>query len=731
MLFKRTKNQQIKQKRQGNKRLSVKISSVLAVMLVVTFTIQSVLSTTSLNNTLESSINNEFVAMAAQNGAMVQGILDASISSTENLVTYIKDNLEIAEVKKENIETNLETATNNNENLSKIYDVGLSESAYEMENFVFNTIFALIENNDDILGAGIFLEPNILSSEIYGYSAYIQQEDITTKNVKAYADYEGYANEDWYKIPITKGTPSVTEPYLSPLRGVPIVSISYPIIIDGITQGIILTDVDMSSFSRIKTSDESYPTMFTNILNTNNNIVFDSTNDELVGTNFSEYVSSEDFQTITNKFAEGNTFTITTDRVSVDNNKTTQIERYFVPIDTATGTWWVESALERDDLNKVAEVLQKQTIATSCTALVIILVVTFIIIKRMLNPINEIEMVATDMSNGVFDTLMEYESNDELGQLANSMRKCQSTTKMILEDIGTGLNHIAEGNFIHNSECGNDKYIGIYSPIKDAIYNILKTLSSTMYEIKEVTNQVNIGGEHVASSSQMLSEGATEQAAAVEELSATFTEFSTQISATANNANNAKNSVEQVCHEVIDANQKMDDMMIAITKISKKSEEIGKIIKTIEDIAFQTNILALNAAVEAARAGAAGKGFAVVADEVRNLAHKSSEAAKNTTILIEDTVQAVMTGKDMATNTAKSIQSVVAGSKEITSFIELISDATTEQANNISQITIGINQISSVIQSNTATAEESAASSEELSAQAESLAELIAKFELR
>jgi methyl-accepting chemotaxis protein len=199
----------------------------------------------------------------------------------------------------------------------------------------------------------------------------------------------------------------------------------------------------------------------------------------------------------------------------------------------------------------------------------------------------------------------------------------------------------------------------------------------------------------------------------------------------AGNAQKAKDYSDETSSEVAISSAKMNDMMGAISEISSKSTEIGKIIKTIEDIAFQTNILALNAAVEAARAGQAGKGFAVVADEVRNLASKSAEAAKNTTMLIEDTVKAVDNGTRIADETAKSMQAVVNSTGTVTDLIKKIADASKEQAVSIAEVTSGVDQVASIIQTNSATAEESAATAEELSGQAQMLKDLVGGFKLK
>ena len=230
---------------------------------------------------------------------------------------------------------------------------------------------------------------------------------------------------------------------------------------------------------------------------------------------------------------------------------------------------------------------------------------------------------------------------------------------------------------------------------------------------------------------QALSQGATEQASSIEELAATITEMSGQIQNNAQSALQASQTVDGVGEKILESNQQMQTMTKAMGEISASSSEIGKIIKTIEDIAFQTNILALNAAVEAARAGEAGKGFAVVADEVRSLASKSSDASKSTAALIENSLKAVENGTRIADETAQSLLSVVEGTKEIASQINQIAAASSEQSKGAAQVQLGIDQIPNVVQTNSATAEESAAASEELSGQAQMLKTLISKFKLR
>ena len=318
-------------------------------------------------------------------------------------------------------------------------------------------------------------------------------------------------------------------------------------------------------------------------------------------------------------------------------------------------------------------------------------------------------------------------SQDETGELLSSLEMFVFNLNDAIGDVGMHLGEIATGDL---STSVNRTYSGDFIALKTSLTTIKTSLNETMRHIKIASAQVASGSQQVSSGAQALSQGTTEQASSIEELAATINEISTNIQDAAIHAQRARGQAEQAGQETNTCNEKMHMMTQAMDDISFRSGEIGKIIKTIEDIAFQTNILALNAAVEAARAGAAGKGFAVVADEVRNLASKSAEASKNTAALIEGTIASVSHGSALTAETAEALQRVTDMAKEIFASIEQISSGMQQQNDSISQISIGIDQISSVVQNNSATAEQSAAASEELSSQAKLMQDLTEKFKL-
>ena len=345
-------------------------------------------------------------------------------------------------------------------------------------------------------------------------------------------------------------------------------------------------------------------------------------------------------------------------------------------------------------------------------------------------PVTEMQQASQEVAAGNLDASITYESQDALGQLADNLRGLTQTFRSIINDVDYQLSSMGNGNFAVQSQAPN-VYVGQYSRLQNSITQLSAAMSDTLSQIDVSADQVNSGGEQVSSSAQALAQGATEQASSVEELAATIGEISNQVEATAGHARNARDENQQSADQIQVCSRHMADLMDAMRDIEEKSQEISKVIKTIEDIAFQTNILALNAAVEAARAGSAGKGFAVVADEVRNLATKSQEASASTATLIEDTVKAVKEGTRLSAETDEALREVVIRAEKVTGAVNLISEATASQTRDVQQVSTGIDQISSVVQTNSATAEESAAASEELSGQANLLKELIGRFTLR
>jgi methyl-accepting chemotaxis protein len=363
--------------------------------------------------------------------------------------------------------------------------------------------------------------------------------------------------------------------------------------------------------------------------------------------------------------------------------------------------------------------------------LVVIVVLSIITAKSITRPIENVTVAAQKIADGQFDVELNVQSKDEVGKLAdafkltiNQLQNYQS----YIDEIASSLGSVAEGKLSVELEL---EYTGQFEKLKNSLEELLEKLNSTFSQFNLSSTKVRGDAENLASAAQELSQGATVQANSVEELSATINSVNDQVQKTAENAKTAHESAKRAGDEIGLSNRQMEEMISAMDKINKQSSEISKIINVIEDIAFQTNILAFNAAVEASRAGTAGKSFAIVAEEVRKLAEKTSEAARDTTALITDTLVSVSNGTKIAGTTAASLGESAEATKSAVSLLEEIAQASKEEATAIGQINIAIDQISSVVQTTALTAENSAGSSGELSEQATLLKDLISKFEIR
>ncbi len=394
----------------------------------------------------------------------------------------------------------------------------------------------------------------------------------------------------------------------------------------------------------------------------------------------------------------------------------------------------------RDNVSGRADAIFSKSMTQSIIAILMIIgiVLGVIIISVILcrnvvlsitKPLEEVRDAATRLAGGELEGIaIQYESSDEIGALADSVRLMISDFQSVVTDISSVLKGLSGGDMtvVRGREYQKD-----YLPIQESLDSILKSLNFTLGQISAASEQVSEGASQVALGAQELSDGAAEQASSVEEIAASMNDVSDQIKSTADNSRMARDMVVETSREIESGYGLMQQLVQAMTEIFNTSDRIGKIIRTIDDIAFQTNILSLNAAIEAARAGTAGRGFAVVADEVRNLAAKCTEATKDTSSLIETVVKAIENGMSMTEKTQSSLSAIRDKADNVDRLVVRIADASNTQSAAISQVTKGIEQISGVVQSNSATAEESAATSEELSSQAENLRELLGQFKLK
>ncbi|SUQ47549.1 Methyl-accepting chemotaxis protein IV [Clostridium neonatale] len=361
-------------------------------------------------------------------------------------------------------------------------------------------------------------------------------------------------------------------------------------------------------------------------------------------------------------------------------------------------------------------------------------ILVFIIISSRLSqkvstsiskPLESIKDAANDLSCGKLNIELDYKSKDEIGYLFESFKVMIYNFKNYIGEIDEVLGNISNGNL---NTFTSDNYSGDFIALKKSLDNIILSLNNTFHEIRMSAIEVENGSEQVAKNAQYLSQGATDQASVIEELTALAGEINEKARNNLLNAKSTDEIVKRLVDEMETGHKGMNNMLEAMMNIEKSSSNIKNIINTIYEIAEQINLLSLNAAIEAARAGEAGKGFAVVAEEIKKLAGESSEAVKNTEILIKESIASVNNGKNITNSTANSLKIVLEKTKEATDLVSKITMASEEQSMSIEQIKEGIESIVGVVQSNSEIAEESASASEELAIQSENLNNILKKF---
>lgn len=390
--------------------------------------------------------------------------------------------------------------------------------------------------------------------------------------------------------------------------------------------------------------------------------------------------------------------------------------------------WTVTTGLPSEEFFRSYQATFRSLIWTFGIALVIVAALIIVVSKSITKPLIRLKGTADSIAQGNLDVRVEVKSSDEVGQVAGAVSKTVGRLKQYIayiDEVSSVLDRVAGGDLTFELHCD---YSGEFAKVRDSLENIKATLLDTVSNINRSAEQVAGGSKQVADASQALAQGAAEQASSLEELSASVAEISRDVDRNAENAASANSLAESAAAEFRRGDELMRQMMDAMSEISASSGSIGKIIKAIQDIAFQTNILALNAAVEAARAGEAGKGFSVVAEEVRSLAGKSSQAAKDTSNLVQQEIQSVQNGSKIADETSQTFGKILASSNQSAELVKQIAQACGKQSEAVRQVTEGLNRVSAVVQNNSATSEESAASSEELSGQAQSLKEMIRHF---
>lgn len=594
-----------------------------------------------------------------------------------------------------------------------------------MDEETVDTLIKQALNNvlDDsrIFSAYVAFEPNAYFSDTPDGLSFYVYRDGDSLALEVLNDYAEYNTSEYYSVSKETLQGHITEPYsyqLSNGETVWLITISNPIFDNsGNFIGVTNCDILSDTINSLSYDLNNYETAYSYLLTDKGTCVANTADKALLGTVFVKN------QAVLDAISKG-------EQLSLDSEKSILGDIAFavyvpIKIEGISQNWSSAFAVSKSEAMASSKKILSLVIIIALAGLIALAFYTAIILKKALKPVGNIVRFAKELGNGNLSSDISVNTDDELGDIASSLKNTAFVLSTYIKEISEILRDLSNCNLDVTVE---HDYLGDFSPIKTALTQIISSLNITMEQIENASAQVAIGASQVSNGAQALSQGATEQAAAIEELSASIQEVSVGVQDNAANVHEATDNMEQAVLVMEKSNAYMQQMLESMRDINQSSEQIGKIIKVIDDIAFQTNILALNAAVEAARAGAAGKGFAVVADEVRNLASKSADAAKQTSALIEESIDTVKGGSKIAEETANSLKTATEKSHNVSDIILKIDQASSAQALSISQITQGLAQVSMVVQTNSATAEESAAASEELSSQAEMMNKAAGKF---
>ncbi|MGN1415771.1 MAG: methyl-accepting chemotaxis protein [Oscillospiraceae bacterium] len=583
-------------------------------------------------------------------------------------------------------------------------------SGGHMNNDAF--IDGVMELNDDLLDCYTAYEDVSLYMAVTDTSTLPEGFDATTRS--------------WYKDAVSADAVIFTAPYVDTATGAMVITVAAPIRENGSIVGVFGCDITLDHIVDLVTgmsiTENAVPVLIDGEGNfmIGGSSAFNAGSDEsgnAVTVSASE--AGGDYQTVLSALSDEVYFDVNTDFDGV--------KKYFAFNRLENSDWTIGCVIPKNDINSTLTGLAIMEAVMLVLFIAAGSAVVIAVTRSQLKPLKKISEAADRIASGELSATFDYNAGDEIGTLCANFARCTDITRKYIADISDKLDRLAKGDFTVTVD---EDYIGDFAPIKASLTNIIDSMRSTLNNIDAASKQVSMGAGNVAQTAADLAAGVSDQTESVNRLNADITAIMDKVRESSTIADDARILAGSAKERIEDSNREMEKLLKAMSEISAMSAETAKIVRTIDDIAFQTNILALNASVEAARAGAAGKGFTVVADEVRNLAGKSAEAANRTSKLISETTEAISAGAALADSTAGYLAEAVGNTVRVDENICRISEFTREQSRYMDEISENIRSISDVINSTSGSTQSEAALSEELSGQAEMLDKLISEFRL-
>ncbi len=668
-----------------------------------------------MSNTLYERAESELNITAQANAAMIQSMVDEAQIINVDLVDYT--NAEYSRYL-ELLENQSAGAPAMPKEESRVYGIMFDESSFDAEQYFLNTLWSAVRNYDFISGLGVLFEPYAFDVSVEKFALYVNAS-AAAQNSTDVAFTDDYFQEEYYTEAKETGKVFITDPFM--YEGNSVVTLSTPFVVDGNFIGVATADINTDAFEEAQATNEDFPTLYSAIINSRGQYIMHSGDSANIGRTYSDIISDAGAKTeLADKMQLGASFIAEVDDETV----------VLSPIHVADDHWWMVTGLETSDLTRITESYTWQMVGLAAGCLIVALLVMLRIVTHMLSPLKNIVSVADEISRGSFENRIEVKNHDEIGLLADRFNSMSDTLHGLVSEIQRLLSSMSDGDF-DVSISNENIFVGNLGEIKGSLEKIITDINNAMRDIRSTSEHVAISAAHVSEGAQITAHGSAKQNMSIETLSGTLHTLLNRVNENTTFAREANEISAKTGDVVADSSEKMKKLMDAILQIQNTSNDIGKIIKTIDGIAFQTNILALNAAVEASRAGSAGQGFAVVAQEVRNLAQRSSEAAQDTNALIIKSLDAVKAGTNLAMSTNESFTEAANNSKQMLEMIAKIAQSSEDQIQGITEITDSLRIIENEVQAVSATSEQSASASEELTVHASRLDSLVSNFKLK